>query len=143
MKQGAFMEKEYNNEQGYTLLNTLISLMLILLILPLIYQVYFEVSSLNKIDNSYEKFFIFIKDDINRASKVSVSDHQIIFELYDGKSAIIEKYNDQLRRRVDNKGHEIYLRDINSFNIIKLDYGMRLSVISKMGVKYEKDFLLE
>src|SRR5690625_1184817 len=58
-KTGVFMAKNKLSEEGFTLISTLISLSLILVSLPLMYHLVYEVKSTSKLELSPYKFIVF------------------------------------------------------------------------------------
>src|SRR5699024_11468414 len=73
------MVRESKFEAGFTLISTLISLSLVLISLPLIYQLVYEVKSISKFELSPYKFMVFIKDDIHRSEKMIAKDDKLYF----------------------------------------------------------------
>lgn len=134
------MVKKNRFENGFTLISTLISLMLVLISLPLIYQLVYEVKSISKSELSPYKFMVFIKDDIHRSEKMIAKDNKLYFYLASEEIAVIEQYGELIRRRVDNLGHEIYLREIKNLQTENLEHGVKVIINSKNGEKYEKTF---
>lgn len=137
------MVRESKFEAGFTLISTLSSLSLVLISLPLIYQLVYEVKSISKFELSPYKFMIFIKDDIHRSEKIIAKDDKLYFYLASEEIAIIEQYGDLIRRKVDNRGHEIYLRDIKDFQTENLEHGVKIIITSKNGERYEKTFKVD
>lgn len=134
------MVKNKYSEAGFTLISTLISFSLILLSLPLIYQLISEVKAIKNLELSPYKFIVFIKDDIHRSKHLIAKDNKLYFYLATEEVATIEQHGDLIRRRVDNRGHEIYLRDIVKFQTKSLDYGVKVLIVFKDGEIYEKVF---
>lgn len=139
-KLGATMEKNKHKEAGFTLISTLISLTMVLISLPLLYQLLFEVKSLKKLELTPYKFMMFITDDIHRADITLAKNNKLYFYLPSGETAIIEQYNQLIRRKVDNRGHEIYLRDIVLFETKQLESSVSVKIELKDGEQYEKVF---
>lgn len=142
-KTGVTMEKKRKREQGFTLVSTLISLSLVLISLPLIYELLYEVKKISKLEITPYKFMLFIKEDIHRSEQLIAKDNKLYFYLSTDEVAVIEQYGDLIRRRVDNRGHEIYLRDIVKFETDNLDYGVKVTIRLKDGEKYEKVFKVD
>lgn len=142
-KTGVTMEKKRKHEQGFTLVSTLISLSLVLISLPLIYELLYEVKKISKLEITPYKFMLFIKEDIHRSEQLIAKDNKLYFYLSTDEVAVIEQYGDLIRRRVDNRGHEIYLRDIVKFETDNLDYGVKVTIRLKDGEKYEKVFKVD
>ena len=142
-KTGVTMEKKRKREQGFTLVSTLISLSLVLISLPLIFELLYEVKNISKLELSPYKFMLFINEDIHRSEQFISKNNKLYFYLSTNEVAIIEQYGDLIRRKVDNRGHEIYLRNIDKFETINLDYGVKVIISLKDGEKYEKLFKVD
>lgn len=134
------MVKNKHSESAFTLISTLISLSLVLISLPLIYQLISEVKSIKNLEISPYKFMVFIKDDIHRSEQLIAKDNKLYFYLSTDEVVTVEQYGELIRRKVDNRGHEIYLRDISDFQTMNLNYGVKITIIFKDGEKYEKIF---
>ncbi|MCA1063370.1 ComGF family competence protein [Rossellomorea aquimaris] len=51
-----------------------------------------------------------------------------------------ERYNDSIRRRVNDKGHEVVLQSIDSFSFSSIEEGMHMDLEFVGGEKVEGDF---
>src|SRR5699024_512918 len=112
------MQKRLNNEEGMTLISVLFALAVILTALPLLSFVFMKVVEANTYEDlKFEQFFHFIHNDALNATHVLVINNSIVFESINGDQSVLSKYNNLIRRQVNNEGHEIYLRDIKSFNV--------------------------
>src|SRR5699024_5563696 len=107
-----------NNEQGMTFISMLMAFIIILITLPFIiyFLTHLHESELNE-DISLQQFFIFLRDDALFAENVFSEDNKLYFSLNTGEVAKIEQYNNVIRRQVDSRGHEIYMRNIESFTL--------------------------
>lgn len=142
-KTGVTMAKKKVHEHGFTLISTLISLSLVLISLPLLYELMSEVKNMSKLELSPYKFMVFITEDIHRSEQIIAKNNKLYFYLPSGEVALIEQYDDLIRRQVDNRGHEIYLRDVVKFETNNLDYGVKVIIDFKDGEKYEKEFKVD
>jgi len=109
-----------------------------------------------KTENYYEEmdiqnFFIFIRNEMSTAVNLQVYDERIVYEyafkdesLAENAAEIvsIELYDELIRRQVDDKGHDIYLRNVKSVYFEKLPYGLKVSVYGTGGEFHEKHFSL-
>lgn len=134
------MVRNKHQEGGFTLISTLIALTMVLISLPLLYHLLYEVKSLTELELSPYKFMMFITDDIHRADVILAKDNKLHFYLPSGEVAIIEQYDQLIRRKVNNRGHEIYLRDIVLFETNHLETGVQVKIELKDGEQYEKLF---
>src|SRR5699024_1254288 len=99
---------------------------------------YIHVSEADE-DLPIKHFLIFLRNDVLSATDVSMDgNNRIYFHLQDGKIARVEQYKNMIRRRVDEKGHEVYLRDIEDFSVQSLAYGLKLTITTEKGKVYEK-----
>jgi|SRR5690625_3503293 len=130
---------DINNERGMTFISMFLTLVIIAITLPfLIYFLQNIHTSTYKEDMSVQQFFIFVRNDAISAKHVYSKQNRLLFDLKSGEQAKIEYYPKLIRRQVDGKGHEIYLRDIESFSIQPLSYGSKLVVTTLKGETYEK-----
>ena len=91
---------------------------------------------------SIQQFFKFLRDDVINAADYQVNSNKLYLTLNEEETAKIETYQDvQVRRQVNNKGHELYLRNIKELKFEEVSYGIRTTVISKQGVTYEKTII--
>src|SRR5699024_11379104 len=127
----------------FSLINSLISLYLILVSLLLMYHLVYEVKSTSKFELSPYKFIVFIEADIHRSKQMIAKDNALHFYLPNDEIAVIEQYGELIRRKVDNRGHEIYLRNVTNFQTENLEHGVKISIKLKNGEKYEKTFKVD
>lgn len=99
-------------------------------------------------DDSYkyaidvEHFFIFMRDDIIHANEVHANSHTLTLDLSTNTSATYNLYEQVIRRRIQNQGHEIYLRNVRSIQFMKTDNIVYVELITINGEHYEKEFLI-
>lgn len=132
------MGTQMNRDAGFTLVETLLSLMILLLTIPFV--IYF-LSNLQVEDENHlsvEQFFVFIRNDAISAQNVTVDGTRLYFHLESGETAKIEQYNQLIRRQVNGQGHEIYLRDVVSFKLELRNEGVKVFVETVEGETYEK-----
>ncbi len=141
MKPFAYMEKR-KSEQGFTFVSLLIALSILALILPLTGHLLQAASFPDqKEELTIRQFFLFLRNDMINARDYEIDSQEIKLVLDSDEIATIEKYGLHIRRQVDGKGHEIYLRDIRDVHFSKLPYGMRVSITSSEGEQYEKTII--
>lgn len=128
-----------NDEQGSTFISMLMALVIIIITMPLIihFLTHIHASKFND-DLSIQQFYIFLRNDVLTADHVYSNENNLYFYLPTDEIAKIEQYQNMIRRRVDEKGHEIYLRNIDSFTLHPLSYGTKVVIISEEGEMYEK-----
>ncbi len=86
----------------------------------------------------WEVFVSQIKKEIRMSSKITVTNQTIMLER-DGQIIIYERYGSNLRKRVDNKGHEILLQQVDVFQFEKLLNGVRIRLTDRYGHEYREE----
>lgn len=135
----AFMHTKQSNK-GFTFVSMLFALMVISMTLPLLTAFLKSISFSASYDlTSVQHFFYFLRNDLLKAVSFFVNNNnQLYFELNTGEIVIIEQYGSLIRKQVDGKGHEVYLRDVKNFSLKDLSYGIKVTVETIQGDAYEK-----
>lgn len=118
------------NNRGYTLLEMLISLMILMTIasiLPIgmgtiLNDGVFE-SGIQRME--WDVFSSQVKKEIRTADEMTVRADKILLRK-DGKVILYEKYGTNMRRRVDYQGHEILIQNLSSFQFEKIPMGVQI-----------------
>ena len=129
------------NENGFTLVSLLISLAIIgstLTLIPTIYRL-IEYDS-HTSEYSIRQFFHFLSDEIYKNQYDYVENNTIHLTSESGKRITISFYPEVIRRQVNGDGHEIFVRDIDTFHVKELPYGLHVSIITTTGESYAKTF---
>lgn len=128
-----------NDERGVTYISLLFGLLVISLFVPIIQILWthFTVEPL-KDDIKIQQFYILLRNEMLQAKSVTHDERVIYLQLETDELATISQYKDVIRRQVDGKGHEIYLRNVANFKLIPHNYGVNVQVESSEGNKYEK-----
>lgn len=84
-------------------------------------------------------FFIFLRDDIIEAKDVDVQNNRLTLTLINGNKATYSLYGDVIRRRIQDQGHEIYVRNIQSITFTEVESRIRVELMTGKGEHYEKD----
>lgn len=138
----SFVSIIIKNRWGFTLISTLLAITIISLTLPLLTPIIKAVSyQTTYYLTSTEHFFFFIYQKILQSDYFYVKNNRLYFKNKNGQLIKIEKYGSVVRRQVDRKGHEIYLRDVENFTIKQLDHHIFIEVHLKSGEVYEKTFI--
>lgn len=130
------------NKSGFTFLEMLLTLTILMIILPFIPFLLQNVHY--KIDNDYisvQQFFVFLQHDARKANEVIADKNRLSFVINDYEIATVESYQNSIRRRVNGKGHEIYLNDVSSFTIESKKHGYHVTVETSKGESYEKTII--
>ena len=108
------------NNQGFTLLSTLIALTILMLITSLILPLLIAVQQIEspsyKTDYEWRQFHFYLMNEFSQAQFVSLEDQAIQFHLADDTVNRYELYFNTIRRRVNNSGHEVILQDVKDFS---------------------------
>lgn len=131
------------NERGFTFISALLSIFLLALLLPFIGLLFQAVNQMPDYTEeiSIQQFFQFVHDDFSSAASYEIESDSVHLTLSDGTPVTLSKYKDMIRRQVSDKGHEIYLRDIEDVLFESLPYeGLKATVTSSEGEKYVKHF---
>lgn len=130
------------NEKGITMISLLIAFGFLIISLPLLVQTlkYIQYESLEE-KLSVEHFFIFVRNDLIKSKDYNVKDnalhHTIEYKAYKWDEATLAQRNHQIVRRLRG-GHEIYLTDVQSFEVKRIQHGIELIVTMNGGGVYTK-----
>lgn len=87
---------------------------------------------------SIQQFLFLLQQECNKATTIHSVENQIIMIPNSGERISFELYGNLIRRQVNNLGHEIYLREIKSWDIVPVPNGIRITITSLQGEQYEK-----
>ncbi len=76
-----------------------------------------------------------IKKELRLADEIKVSDNRLVLTKH-GQTILYEKHGTNLRRRVDFKGHEIILQQVDSFRFSPIQDGAKLTLSDLYGQNY-------
>ncbi|MBP2078201.1 competence type IV pilus minor pilin ComGF [Oceanobacillus polygoni] len=129
-------------EKGFTFVTVLLMITILSISLPLLgYMIQSVNSKSNYSEISVQQFFQFVRDDIIDATNIQVTTGKLyLIKPHEQITASLELYGSLIRRQVNGKGHEIYLRDVEGITFTPLPYGVQVTVITTSGEKYEKKF---
>lgn len=129
-------------EDGFTLINSLLRLFLISISLPILVFVFTKIKVISNEESlMVNQLFFILQNESFTAEDVYQIGNRLYFKLNHVEVATIEQYNNVLRRRVDNRGHEIYLRNIQSFHLEPLNYGINIKIETEKGDIYERTLI--
>ncbi|MFP7171023.1 competence type IV pilus minor pilin ComGF [Terribacillus sp. 7520-G] len=133
-----------SSDKGFTLLEALIALGILILILssipPLLAPL---VQNTEPESLSVRQALHFISMEVHKGNFVRIEDDRLFIEDQQGRIAVFEQYKDMIRRRVNGKGHEIYLHHIEKLEF-HLDGSTIIAIIKgKEGESFEKHIALE
>ncbi|WP_231734782.1 competence type IV pilus minor pilin ComGF [Bacillus sp. FJAT-29937] len=131
---------KYMNNKGFTMLEMLYAFSIFLLVVsffPLFFKYImgdeqFE-TRLNRME--WHVFVNQIKKELRLADEIKVSDNRLVLTKH-GQTILYEKHGTNLRRRVDFKGHEIILQQVDSFRFSPIQDGAKLTLSDLYGQNY-------
>jgi len=135
----------YQNEQGYTFLNMLLSFIVYAIIISSLSMVFHFLMSHSQ--HSYdlkpfewELFTVQLHRELKDATDIQVKDEQLSFKNKLGEIVTVQQYKNLIRRQVNGKGHEIYLFRVKDIELNKIEDGIKIKVFSNFGKDYEHIF---
>ncbi|CAM3994373.1 competence type IV pilus minor pilin ComGF [Mesobacillus thioparans] len=128
------------NEQGFTMLEMLLSLLVFLLVaslLPLGYRTILDDSVIEKGIRrmEWDVFSSQVKKEIRSADQLTVQPDKLLLKI-NGQFILYEKYAASMRRRVDYQGHEILVQNLSSFSFETIADGVQIKAVGLDGTRY-------
>lgn len=134
MEKYAIMLKQYhrNNDYGFTMLNFLFAFSLFLLVVSF-FPILLKSLAINcsKISYDVDLFFEHIGMEIVEARELSVSGTTLFLSKHDGKIVSFEKYNQNIRRRVNGAGNEILIQGVDEVSYQLVHNGVIVTIKQK------------
>lgn len=129
---------------GYSMISMLFTISIIFISLPFITYLLSSLSYTSHQEAvSVNQFFLYVRDDLIESEKYEMGQHTISYELENGDNASITQYQNLVRRQVQGKGHEIYLKNVQQLSFKPVTYGLRVSVRTLQGELYEKTLFID
>ncbi|EIN5665717.1 ComGF family competence protein [Listeria monocytogenes] len=135
-----------NGSPAFTLLETILSITIILSIsslIPLFFQCYNKTIQFSNIDQTteWQLFLIQTRLELEKATNIQIDGNKLSFS--NGKDLITySKYNDLVRRQVNGKGHEPLLTNAKDYQLIKKEKQLHLTVQDSNTQIYKSVFAL-
>jgi competence protein ComGF len=127
------------NEKGFTFYTLLWMLVVLMICLPIQGVIFKTLRNNSYYDEiSIQQVYYFIQEEVIKAETYKIDKDKILLTLNTSEIVTIEQYKDLIRRRVDGKGHEIFIRDIRDFRVESLEFGFKIFITSSKGDKHEK-----
>jgi competence protein ComGF len=127
------------NESGTTFLSVLITFVIVIITLPiLVYLLTYVEPVKHHNELAVNQFFMFLRNDVLTSEHVYSDDNKMYFLLSTGEIAHIEQYRNVIRRQINGRGHEIYIRNIDSFTLQPISFGTWVTITTEEGEVYEK-----
>lgn len=131
-------------ERGFTLIEvilTLFFLSLIVTFVPLIVSMNPELQSINSVkEKEVLLFFNQLAMEIREAEQVTIDGKTLQLLKPNGQMITIEQYNEHLRRRVNMKGHDLFLQNIADVAYEYARNGVFVTITNAQGVEYRRRF---
>lgn len=137
MKSDVYSEYRMN-ERGFTLISSLLRLLIIVLTLPVLVFV-FSKFKVDPIEDtlSLQQFFYILQNEMYLAHDVTYTNNQLLLSK-NNKVVSFERYGGLIRRRVNNTGHEVYHRNVNNFEVNGVTNGIIVTITTTSGDVYER-----
>lgn len=121
----------FRNNKGFTLVEVLLAIPIFILSLMIFSHLitYLNHSS-HYVDYETFQFFHFIEDELRQSYRQEIKDNKIFFHKDSGDVVLFEQYNHQIRRRVNQTGHEVLLNNIKMLEV-KRRHGYIYTTITK------------
>jgi competence protein ComGF len=128
------------NEQAFTLLEVMFALIIfstIVFFIAPVFQIMFKnIHSEARLQSmEWEVFGSQVKKEIRMSSRADVVSGRLVL-IKNNESIYYEKYQSNLRRRVNSTGHEIILQNVFEVSFIKLNNSIKISVVDIWGKEY-------
>jgi competence protein ComGF len=128
------------NEHAFTLLEVMFALTIfttIVFFLAPVFQMMFKnIHSEARLQSmEWEVFGSQVKKEIRMSSRADVVSGRLVL-IKNNESIFYEKYQSNLRRRVNSTGHEIILQNVFEVSFVKLNNSIIISVIDIWGKEY-------
>lgn len=131
------------NEFGFSFASLLFTITIVFTTLPFVAYLLEHISYNSHQEYiSVQQFFNYVRDELIESKNYHVNKDTISYQLENDDVSTFSKYQNLIRRQVNKKGHEIYLRDIQHLKIESVKYGVHLSITSIRGKTYEKTIIL-
>jgi len=130
------------NHKGFTFISLLTVLSIIAISLPIIAAIIQTTKSFSNYEAiSVYQFFLFLRDEAILSQHAEIVDNKLTFQQEDSIVSI-SFYQNIVRRQVDGRGHEIYLRNVKSIEFESLSSGIHVKVTNLAGELFEKTIVL-
>ncbi|RWZ60087.1 hypothetical protein EQV77_01995 [Halobacillus fulvus] len=133
---------DIKNNSGFTLSETMISLLVLLLIISLSFPLFHQLRSVHYEDElAIRQLFSYLQSEINESYNITTTSDSISFMDASGRMILIEQYQNLIRRRVDRVGHEPLLQDVEHMSITGNDQGLTIGIQAGEDVYLEKQII--
>ncbi len=141
-KQSVYTGKQ--TEQGYIMLEALLSILLLIILLSWLSQIFLLWQRHDEAElPMFTHFHHIIELESQLSKKVSVSNNQVHFLQISGDMVTISFHNNKIRRQVNGSGHEELLRSITHFTAIENEKDIVINILTNSGEQFEKSIRKE
>ncbi|MDR7072714.1 ComGF family competence protein [Fictibacillus barbaricus] len=135
--------KVVKSERGYTLLEVIIALGVLLMltsIIPLFLIPLQKAPPISQLEDTI-LFFSMIGKEIREASAIEIQNNQLNLAADNGNVTSFSKYHSLIRKQVNGMGHEVWLQNINSLEINRRSENfIEIEIIDSLDQKYHRVF---
>ncbi|SDI95620.1 competence protein ComGF [Salimicrobium halophilum] len=133
----------FKNRDGFTLAEILLSITVMLIALTILIPLVHHLST-DAWENDWpiHQFTQTIQRELNTSSSITATGSILTFRNREGETVKLEPYKNMVRRRVNDKGHEILLYQVKDISF-SLDRGfLRMNSTLEGGQSFEKIFFI-
>ncbi|KAA0549437.1 prepilin-type N-terminal cleavage/methylation domain-containing protein [Bacillus sp. BGMRC 2118] len=129
------------NQNGYTMIEMLLVLLILLTFTLLFPQLFIQLSRWIETPSSLHSFewevaMNQITMDVREADEIEIENTRLRIKNMD--EILYEQYGQIVRRRVNNQGHEVILQQIRGIQFYYIQGGIEIEVEDVEGRKYER-----
>ena len=134
------------DDNGFTLMELLFSLMLFFTVTSLSLQIVMAVQKHSIPDNGmddmeWELFLTDLQWEIRNAVSHETKSNKL-YIIQNDRVVSFEQYGSNIRRRVDQTGHEVMLQRVHTFRIAKEEHAIVMAVTDALGREFTAEFSL-
>jgi competence protein ComGF len=135
--------KDVKSERGYSLLEVIIALGVLLMLtslIPLLLIPLQKAPPFSQLEDTI-LFFSMIGKEIREASAIEIQNNQLNLAADNGNIISFSKYHSLIRKQVNGMGHEVWLQNINSLEINRRSENfIEIEIIDSLDQKYHRVF---
>ncbi|HLS08040.1 ComGF family competence protein [Lentibacillus sp.] len=127
------------NEKGFTFISIFLTVSIIFMTIPFTTYLTKTVDVSSNYDQlSVQQFFYFLRDEVIKASEITVEPSKITLLQPDESRVSLEQYEDLIVRQLDGEGFEVYLRNVQDVHFTPSEFGLLASITTINGDQFEK-----
>ncbi|WP_175991056.1 competence type IV pilus minor pilin ComGF [Bacillus sp. Marseille-Q1617] len=138
------MKSVLQNNKGFTLLDALLSLLVLSIIslsFPLIMKGFQTIKTVSVPPRYYEwnLFSESLRNEMWGSGNIMISPEQLSFDK-EGERITYERYQNSIRRKVNERGHEVVLQSIHTLAFSQVPQGVKVEIKFEKGEGMESEF---